>query len=150
MVWWGRQGGREAHLRGQVEAQVAVALDHVLNQQGDLVGQADLDRLRQGRGLAEVDQVLEGEGQGHGLAQLNLDVLLRLLDILVAAQSHGTVANVAGAGELDAVLARLDRNCRSGRALARPCCHTASDIACSNVRGSYQTRTWPADLCRFS
>lgn len=105
-------GEIDTHLRGQVEAQVAGALHSILDQERHLVGQADLDLFRQRRGLAEVDQVLEGEGQGHGLAQLNLDVLLRLVDVLMAAQSHRAVANVTCAGELDTVLARLDRDCR--------------------------------------
>lgn len=96
------------YLRGQVEPQIAAASQVVLHKQRDLVAKADLDLVGEGRGLAEVDKILEREGQRHGLAQLNLDVLLGLLDVGVAAQRDGPVADVALAREFDAVLARLN------------------------------------------
>lgn len=104
-----------SHLWRQVEPQVTHTLHGVFHQQGHLVGQANLDLIRQRRGLAEVDQVFERERQGYRLAQLNLNVFLRLINILVAAQSHGAIANVASACKLYAVLGRIDGNCGEGK-----------------------------------
>lgn len=82
----------------------------VLNQQGNLLGQVQLDRAGQVGGLAEVDKVLEGEGQSDRFGKSDLDILLRLLDVGVGANGNGAVTNVAGAGKLDALLAGLDDN----------------------------------------
>lgn len=99
------------YLGSKVEAQVAATREVVLDEQRYLVGQADLDLGGQGSGLAKVDKVLEGEGQGHGLSKLNIDIHLRLLNVGVAAESDGTVTNVTVGGELDAVLGGLDADC---------------------------------------
>lgn len=79
----------------QVEAQITATRQVVLNQQRNLARQANLDLARQGSSLAEVDEVLEGESQRHGLRKLNVDVELRLLDVGVAAEGDGAVANIA-------------------------------------------------------
>lgn len=63
------------YLGCEVEPQVAVALKAVLDQEGDLVGEAQLDRFGHAACLAEVDQILQREGKGHGLGQINLDVV---------------------------------------------------------------------------
>lgn len=104
-------GGKCAYLWREVEAEVAVAGQGVLDQQGHLVRQANLDRVGQPRSLAEVDEVLEREGQRNGLAELDLNGLLRLLDVGMLAERDRAVANVALGRELDAVLGRLDCNC---------------------------------------
>lgn len=102
--------GDNPYLWREIEPQVAAAGDVVLHQQRNLVGKADLDGVGEGRGLAEVDEVLEGEGQGDGLGELNVDVLLGLVDVGVAPERDGAVADVSRARELDTVLAGVDRN----------------------------------------
>ena len=84
----------------------------ILNKQRHLLGQVQPYGGGQVGGLAEVDEVLEGEGQGHGFGEINANVLLGLLDIGVLANGDGAVTNVTGAGELDTLLAGLDDNCR--------------------------------------
>ncbi len=84
----------------------------ILNKQRHLLGQVQPYGGGQVRGLAEVDEVLEGEGQGDGLGEINANVLLGLLDIGVLANGDGAVTNVTGAGELDTLLAGLDDDCR--------------------------------------
>lgn len=107
-----RQGKKKkkTYLRCKVEPQPARALYSVLDQQRNLVGQANLDLWWQCGSLAEVDQVLEGEGQGHGLAELDLNVQLGLLDVLVAAEGNSAVTNIACACKLDTVLACINGN----------------------------------------
>jgi hypothetical protein len=90
---------------------VAVAREVELDQQRHLVGQANLDLGRQRGRLAEVGQVLEREGQRDGLAELDLDALVGLVEIGVLPERDGSVADVALARELDAVLVRIDSDC---------------------------------------
>jgi hypothetical protein len=97
-----------AYLGCKIESQVAVALEPVLNEERDLVGEAQLDLVGHATCLAEVDEVLEREGKGHGLGQIDLDVVLRLLDIRVASQLDGAGANVARTLEAHAVLCALN------------------------------------------
>jgi hypothetical protein len=78
---------RKTNLWCEVESQVAATGEGVLNQERHLAGEADLDLVRQGSGLAEVDQVLEREGQRNGLGQLNVDVQIGLVNVGVASQS---------------------------------------------------------------
>lgn len=78
---------RKTDLWCKVETQVTATREVVLNQERHLAGEADLDLARQGSGLAEVDQVLEGEGQRNGLRQLNIDVQIGLVNVGVASQS---------------------------------------------------------------
>jgi hypothetical protein len=99
------------YLGGEVEAQVTAA-KRILNQQRHLLGQVQFYRRGQVGGLAEVDKVLEGEGQGNGLREVNGNVLVGLVDIGVLADGNGAVTNVAGAGELDTLLAGLDDDYR--------------------------------------
>lgn len=63
---------------------------------------------REGGGLAKVDEVLEGEGERNRLGQLDVNVLFRLVNVGVAAEGDGSIADVAGAGELDSVLAGIE------------------------------------------
>lgn len=77
---------QETHLGREVEPQIAVARKAVLDEQRDLAGQAELDIVGQPAGLAEVDKVLQGEGEGDGFAKVNLDVLARLLNVGVLPQ----------------------------------------------------------------
>jgi hypothetical protein len=74
------------YLGGQVKSQVAVVLQTVLHQEGNLVGEAQLDLVGQTAGLAEVDQVLERESERDGLGEVNLNVVLGVFDVGVAAQ----------------------------------------------------------------
>jgi hypothetical protein len=103
---------RNTDLWCKVEAQVAATREVVLNQERHLTGEADLDLSGQGSSLAEVDQILERKGQGHGLRQLNVDIQLGLVDVGVASQSDGAVTNVTVARELDAVLGSLNADCQ--------------------------------------
>lgn len=59
-------------------------------------------------GLAEVDEILEGESQLHRFRQLNLDVVLGLFHLGAASERDGTIANIASTGELDTILGRLN------------------------------------------
>ena len=70
-----------AYLGSEIESQVAVAGQCVLDEEGNLAGQANLDRVGQTSSLAEVGQIFEREGQGNRLAELNVNVLLGLVDI---------------------------------------------------------------------
>lgn len=83
----------------------------ILNKQRHLLGQVQPYEGGQVGGLAEVDEVLEGEGQGDGFGEVNANVLLGLLDIGVLANGDRAVTNVTGAGELDTLLAGLDDDC---------------------------------------
>ena len=100
-----------ANLGSKVESEVALARDLVLHQERDLVGEADVDLVGQSSSLAEVDKVLERECEGDRLAQFNLDLLLGLLEVGVAAKSHRAVTNITVASKLDTVLGSLDHNC---------------------------------------
>jgi hypothetical protein len=100
-----------AYLRGQVEPEIAVVSKAVLDEQRDLVAEAELHLTAETRGFAEVDEVLEREGQGDGLGKTDLDVLLGVLDVGVLAQGDGAVANVTSAGKLYALLCALDGDC---------------------------------------
>lgn len=95
------------YLGGEVEPQVT-ASKTVLNKQRHLLGQVQLYRAGQVGGLAEVDEVLEREGQGDGFGERDRDVLIGLVDVRVLADGDGAVTNVTGAGELDTLLAGLD------------------------------------------
>jgi hypothetical protein len=95
------------YLGGEVEAQVTTA-KRILNQERNLLGQVQPYGAGQVGGLAEVDEVLEGEGQGDGLGEVNGNVLLGLLDVGVLADGNGAVTDVTRAGELDTFLAGLD------------------------------------------
>ena len=99
----------KTHLRSKVESQVT-ATKTVLHEQRHLLRQAERHRAGQVGSLAEVDQVLEGEGEGDGFAEGNGDVLVGLVDVGVLADGHGAAADVTLAGELDALLGGLDDN----------------------------------------
>lgn len=71
-------------LRSQVVSKVTASSQIVFNQQRDLVGEAELDRLGETSGLAELDQVFQGEGQGNGFGELDVDVQLGLVNIGMA------------------------------------------------------------------
>lgn len=90
---------------------MTLVLKGIFDQEWHLVGQADLDLVGESRGLAEVDKVFQRKCQRDRLAELNFDIQLGLINVGVASEGDGTVANVARAAELDAVLARIDRDC---------------------------------------
>lgn len=103
-----------AYLGREVESQVAAVLvvaQQVLYQQGHLAGERDSNPVGKRLGLAEVDQVLEGEGKSDGLGQLDVDILAWLLDIAMRSKCHGTVANITVCRELDAILVCFDCYC---------------------------------------
>ena len=99
------------YLRGQVEPEIAVVGKAVLDEQGDLVAEAELHLTAEAGGFAEVDEVLEREGQGDGLGKADLDVLLCVLDVGVLAKGDGAVTDVTSAGKLYALLCALDGDC---------------------------------------
>jgi hypothetical protein len=72
-----------AYLGGQVESEVAASSQSIFNQQRNLIGQAEFDRLGKTSSLTEVYKVLEGEGQGDGFGEFDFDVKVWLLDIVV-------------------------------------------------------------------
>jgi len=72
------------YLGGQVESEVTASSQSILNQQRNLIGQAELNRLGKAGSLAEIYKVLEGEGQGDGFGEFDFDVKVWLLDIVVA------------------------------------------------------------------
>jgi hypothetical protein len=95
------------YLGSEVESQVT-ASKTVLNKQGHLLGQVQLYRAGQVGRFAEVDEVLEGEGQGDGFGERDGNVLVGLVDVGVLADGNGAVTNVTGAREFDTLLAGLD------------------------------------------
>ncbi|RJE16887.1 hypothetical protein PHISCL_10776, partial [Aspergillus sclerotialis] len=67
----------------------------VLNKQRNLLRQTELDLGRQVRGLAEVDEVLEGEGKGDGLGERKRNVLVGLVHVGMLADGDGAVPDIA-------------------------------------------------------
>lgn len=84
------------------------ASETILDKQRNLLGQTQGHRVRQICSLAEVDEIFEGESKSDGFGECDRDVLLRLFDVGVLTDGHGTGANVTLAGELDAFLSSLD------------------------------------------
>jgi hypothetical protein len=56
-----------AYLGGEVESEVAVVCQRVLDHERHVGGKAQLDSARKTASLAEVDEVLEREGERDGL-----------------------------------------------------------------------------------
>lgn len=100
--------GNLAYLGGEVESEVAVVCQRVLDHEGHIGREAQLDSARKTTSLAEVDEVLEREGERHGLRQLDVDVQVLLVDVGVLAKSDGSRTNVAGAAKLDALFCALN------------------------------------------
>jgi hypothetical protein len=98
------------YLGRKVESQVAVVLQAILDQKRDLIGEAQFDLAGQTTRLAEVDQVLQREGEGYGLGQVNLDVEVRLLNIRMTPQLDGARTDLTRALEADALLCAFDRD----------------------------------------
>lgn len=71
----------------QVESEKAVVAQRVLHQKWDLIAEAELHRLAQAAGLAEVCEVLERESQSNGLGQVDFDIVLLLVDVCVGTKS---------------------------------------------------------------
>jgi hypothetical protein len=103
-----------AHLWCQIESQVTATGQTVFNQKGNLIRQAKLNGAGKSTGLAEVDEVLEGEGKRDRFGELDIDVQLWLLDVGVAAEGNGSVTNIAVARELDTILGGLDGDYAQG------------------------------------
>lgn len=135
----GPRGGRWSYLGSEVESEVAVVCQGVLDHERHISRQAQLNSARKAAGLAEVDQVLEGESEGDGLTELNVDVHFVFLDIGVLAQSDGSRADVAGAAELDTLLCALDVDCSSGLDLVK-------QVIVMGI--AYQTLREQTDLCK--
>jgi hypothetical protein len=104
-----KDGVGEAYLGREVEPQIAVVLQAILDKQGNLARKAQLDGVGQTASLAEVDQVLEGEGEGDGLSEVNLNVLALLVYVGVLSELNGPGADVTLAAELDTLLGALNR-----------------------------------------
>lgn len=98
----------QLYLRCKIEAQVTVVGETVLDQKRYFGAQAELDTGGETGGLAEVDEIFEGEGQGDRFGELDVDILVRLVDVGVAAQSDGSGSDVSVAGELDSLLCALN------------------------------------------
>lgn len=98
------------YLWGKVEPQIAVVRQSVLDEQGHLARQAELDSFGQAACLAEVGKVLQGESQGHGLGEVDLDVFAGLVHTAVLPELDRARANVTLTRELDAVLCALNSN----------------------------------------
>jgi hypothetical protein len=97
-----------AYLGSEVEPQIAVVLYTVLDEQGNFAGQAKLDRVGQATGLAEVCEVLQGEGKRDRLGQVDLDVLAGLVYAAVLPELNGAGSDITLAGELDALFCALN------------------------------------------
>jgi hypothetical protein len=74
---------RDTDLRCEVEPQITAVRQIVLDKERHLIGQAQLDLLRQTRSLAEVGQILERERQGNWFGEVDLNAVIWLLDIVV-------------------------------------------------------------------
>jgi hypothetical protein len=72
------------YLRGQVESKITATSQSVLNQQRNLVGEAELHGLGKTRSLAEIDEVFKGECQGDRFCEFDFDVHFWLVDVCVA------------------------------------------------------------------
>jgi len=125
-----------AHLRSQVEPEVAVVGEAVLDEQRHLVAETKLDLTAEAGGFAEVDKVLEGESKGDGLGEADLDVLLLVLDVGVLAKGDGPVADITSAGELYTLLRALNGDCNRVSILI---------LGALQQRPAYQTPTGQID-----
>jgi hypothetical protein len=79
-----------AYLGGEVEPQIAVVLHAILDKQGHLARQAELNGVGQAASLAEVLEVLQGEGEGNGLSQVDRNVLLGLFYVADLPELNGS------------------------------------------------------------
>lgn len=111
--------GSEEESQVTTGSTAAASRKTIFNLQRDFLGKAELDLAGQGSGLAEIDEVLEGEGQSDWLGELNRHVFGGIFDVGVLANGHGAVANVTLAGEFDAFLCGLDDNCKEQLVLAQ-------------------------------
>lgn len=91
------------------------ALQAILDEQGHLITQAKLHGRGQTRGFAEVDEVFEGECEGNGFGESDVDVEIGLVNVGVGAEGYCAGADVAVAGELDAFFCAFDGHCETRR-----------------------------------
>lgn len=98
------------YLGSKEESQVAASIQGILDQKGNLLREAETDVAGQGLGLAEVDEVLDGEGKSNRLREGDRHVVLWLVDIGALADGDGAVSDLTLAREFDSVLAGLDVN----------------------------------------
>lgn len=99
----------KTYLRSKEEAQMT-ASQSVLDQEGNLLGKAELHLAGQVGGLGEVDKIFEREGKGNRLGERDGDVLIWLLDIRVLTDSHRAVTDITLAGESHTFFRGLDNN----------------------------------------
>lgn len=104
--------GSEEESQVTTGSTAAASRKTIFNLQRDFLGKAELDLAGQGSGLAEIDKVLEGEGQSDRLSELNRHVFGGVLDVGVLANGHGAVTNVSLAGEFDSFLCGLNNDCK--------------------------------------
>lgn len=67
----------------------------ILNQQRNLLRQTQLDLGRQVGGLAEVDEILEGEGKSDGFGERKRHVLVGLVDVGMLTDGDRAVTDIA-------------------------------------------------------
>lgn len=91
----------------------------IFHLQRNFLGKAELNLAGQSGGLAEVDEVFEGEGKSDWLSELNRHVFGGVFHVGVLADGHGAVTNVTLAGEFDAFLCSFNDDCEEQSALAR-------------------------------
>lgn len=112
-------------LGSKEETQVATAstaaatCQAIFHLQRHFLRKGEPDLTRQSSGLAEVDEVLEGEGKSDGLGELDRHVFAGVLDVGVLADGHGAVSNITLAGEFDAFLCGFEDNYKEQLAIAQ-------------------------------
>ena len=92
---------------------MASSAQSILHEQRYLIAEAQFHLTAQSARLAEVDQVFQRERQCDRLAERDFNVLVGLFHVRVRAQCDGPRADVAGAGELDALFRAFNRDCQS-------------------------------------
>lgn len=69
------------YLWSKIEPQIAVVGQSVLHKKWNFVAKAESDLGTEAASLAEVDQVLEREGECDGFREVDLDVLSLVFDV---------------------------------------------------------------------
>jgi hypothetical protein len=98
------------YLGRKVESQVAVVRETIFDKQGHFAGEGELDFVGQPAGLAEVCEILQGEGERHRLGQVNRNILFWFIYVVGVPEVDGSRADVTLASELDAFFGALNSN----------------------------------------